>query len=150
MRARKYTAVNPPAHARRTLISVEIGMSVEIRKSLEKSRNQEIREEIRQKLGYRGKSPGKSGNHVYTLNWSVSVTQHLTYRMFIRPTNDMTYLRAMMARKFVWFKYSVAELERFQYSTAVASRPFYSAENAHAYYFCMCSPFVTHAYGIRA
>ena len=53
-RTQNNTAVNPPAHARRRLISVEIRKSV--RKSLEKSRNQEIREDIRRKSGYRGKS----------------------------------------------------------------------------------------------
>ena len=66
----------------------------------------------------------------------VSVTQHLTYRMFIRPTNDTTYLTGNDGQKIVGFslKISVAELERFQYSMAIASRPFYSGENAHAYF----------------
>ena len=56
--------------------------------------------------------------------------------MFIRPTNDTTYLTGNEGQEFVWFS-SVAELERFQYTTAIASRPFYSAENAHAYYICI-------------
>ena len=53
--------------------------------------------------------------------------------MFIRPTNDTTYLTGNEGQEFVWFS-SVAELERFQYTKAIASRPFYSAENAHVYY----------------
>ena len=66
----------------------------------------------------------------------VSVTQHVTYRIFIRPTNDMIYLTGNDGQKIcgVFSETAPLQLERFRYSTAIASRPFYSVENAHAYY----------------
>ena len=64
----------------------------------------------------------------------VSVTLNLTCRMFVRLTNDTTYLTGNEGQKFRAV-FSVAKLERFHRCTANASsRHFITAENAHARY----------------
>ena len=68
----------------------------------------------------------------------MSVTLHLTYRMFVRLTNDTNYLMGNEGQKFQTVfseKCSVAKLERFHHCTTNASsRHFIAAENAHAHY----------------
>ena len=65
----------------------------------------------------------------------VSVTLNLTCRMFVRLTNDTTYLTGNKGRTVFSEKCSVAKLERFHRCTANASsRHFITVENAHARY----------------
>ena len=66
----------------------------------------------------------------------VSVTQHLTFHVIIRATNDTNLLIGWWMSKilsdFLW-KCFVAKLERFLLVRLYKSAIFYSAENAHAY-----------------